>query len=69
MIPDSPGDMPAPVAMNPDAIGNPDETPVVFVGTDLAALLRPCAGKAPSRDGYCGGVNGFHADDCPELAS
>lgn len=63
--PDSLADMRESVVMNPSAIGDPDENPVVFVGADLRALLKPCAGNAPSRDGYCGGVNGFHADDCP----
>ena len=41
--------------VNASAIGNPDETPVVFVGAGLRALLNPCV---------CGGVNGYHADDC-----
>lgn len=56
--PESPGDLPGIVVMNPEAIGNPDETPRVFVGIDAAALFRPCAG--------CGGVNGWHAEDCDD---
>jgi hypothetical protein len=43
------------VVMTPEAIGDPDQTLTVFVGADLRALLNPCA---------CGGVNGFHADNC-----
>ena len=46
------------VVMNPEAIGNPDEAPQVFLGGDLARLLRPCV---------CGGVNGFHGADCQRL--
>jgi hypothetical protein len=45
----------AAVMLNPSAIGNPDETPQVWLGANMRALLKPCA---------CGGVNGFHADDC-----
>lgn len=55
--PDSLADMRESVVLNPSAVGNPDETPVVYAGADLRALLRPC--------GHCGGVNGWHADDCP----
>jgi hypothetical protein len=55
-----------PYVVNPEAIGDPDQTPVVRLSIDAAAALRPCAGKAPSRKGYCGGVNGFHAEDCPD---
>lgn len=51
--------------INPEAIGNPDMTPVVQATAGLRALLRPCPAAAPSRDGYCGGVNGHHAADCP----
>lgn len=53
--PETPGDLPGLVVMNPEAVGDLDVTPVVFVGNDLRALLGPCA---------CGGVNGFHGDDC-----
>lgn len=63
-VPDSPDELSL-VVMNPDAVGNPDEDPKVFVGADLRAWFAPCDGAAPSRDGYCGGVNGFHAEDCP----
>lgn len=53
--PDSLSDEDGLVVVNPSAVGNPDETPHVWVGADLRALLNPC---------QCGGVNGFHADDC-----
>lgn len=43
------------VVVNPEAIGDPSETPVVRVGAGLRALLRPCR---------CGGVNGFHTESC-----
>ena len=55
-----------PYVVNPEAIGDPDQTPVVRLSIDVAAAFRPCAGKAPSRNGYCGGVNGYHAEDCPD---
>lgn len=48
-------EMPESVVMNPEAIGDPEQTPILFVGNDLRALLRPCV---------CGGVNGFHGDNC-----
>ena len=54
-IPDSIEDENGIVVLNPSAVGNPDETPQVWIGADLRALLRPCA---------CGGVNGFHKDGC-----
>jgi hypothetical protein len=54
-VPDSLADMDESVVMNLEAIGDPDATPVVFVGAGLRALLNPCV---------CGGVNGFHAEDC-----
>jgi hypothetical protein len=54
-IPDSLADEDGAVILNPTAVGNPDETPQVWVGADLRALLSPCA---------CGGVNGFHAEEC-----
>ena len=63
--PDSLAEMRESVVMNPSAIGNPDEEPVVFVGADLRRWLNPCEADAPSRGGYCGGVNGYHAEDCP----
>ena len=53
--PDSLADENGLVVLNPSAVGNPDEVPQVWLGADLRALLRPCV---------CGGVNGFHADDC-----
>lgn len=53
------------VVVNPSAIGNPDETPRVRASAAMVAFLKPCAGDAPSRDGYCGGVNGYHLEDCP----
>lgn len=43
------------VVVNPEAIGDPNQEPLVFVGADLRALLNPCE---------CGGVNGFHRDSC-----
>lgn len=52
--------------VNPEAIGDPDRTPVVRLSINAAAVFRPCVGNAPSRNGYCGGVNGFHAEDCPD---
>lgn len=53
------------LVMNPEAVGDPDANPVVYVGPDLMRLLNPCRAAAPSReDGTCGGVNGFHATDC-----
>jgi len=57
-IPDSLADERVPVILNPSAVGNLDETPVVFVGADLRAVLNPCG---------CGGVNGFHDDACDEV--
>jgi hypothetical protein len=65
-IPDSLESEDGLVVLNPSAVGNPDETPIVWVGADLHRLLNPCGGDAPSRNGYCGGVNGYHADDCPD---
>ena len=55
--PDPLDDMQDSVVLNPSAIGNPNETPRLFVGAALRALLNPCA---------CGGVNGHHQDDCLE---
>lgn len=52
------------VVLNPDSVGNTDEAPIVWVGADLRRALNACGCAAPSRGGYCGGVNGFHADDC-----
>lgn len=66
-VPDSLADEDGLVVLNPSAVGNPDEIPRVWVGADLRALLNPCSADAPSRGGYCGGVNGFHAADCPVL--
>jgi hypothetical protein len=43
------------VVLNPSAIGNPGEVPQVWIGADLRAMLQPCG---------CGGINGFHAEDC-----
>ena len=41
--------------VNPQAVGDPDQTPIVHLSPDLVRLLNPCR---------CGGVNGFHAADC-----
>lgn len=60
-VPDDLGSERESVVVNPSAIGNPDETPRVFVGADLRRLLNPCPGGP---EGWCGGVNGFHADTC-----
>ena len=49
---------------NPGAIGDPDQTPLVWAGARLRRYLRPCTQQA--RDGECGGINGFHAEGCPE---
>lgn len=54
-IPDSLAGEDGAVVLNPSAIGNPDEVPKVWVGADLRALLNPCG---------CGGVNGFHRENC-----
>jgi hypothetical protein len=41
---------------NPEAIGDPTQTPRLFVGERLRALFNPCP--------KCRGVNGYHSDDC-----
>jgi hypothetical protein len=41
--------------VNPEAVGDPDQTPVVHLSPDLVRLLNPCR---------CGGVNGFHKAEC-----
>ena len=51
--------------VNPPAVGNPDETPIVKVSPALAGLMGRCSAASPSSwDGECGGVNGWHAADC-----
>lgn len=41
--------------LNPEAIGNPDATPVVCLSPEMIAAMGGC---------ICGGLNGFHADEC-----
>lgn len=50
-----------PHVLNPEAVGDPDQTPVVQVSRGLAALL------ASTRCSSCGLVNHLHEDDCPEV--
>lgn len=51
--------------VNPAAVGDPNQTPVVYLGAALARLMGRCEAPASSReDGQCGGVNGYHQDDC-----
>jgi hypothetical protein len=53
--------------VNPEAIGNPDITPIVECSPALVAYLAPCQEPITSRDGDpCGGVNRFHHIDCPK---
>lgn len=49
-----------PYVVNPDAVGDPEQTPIVHVSPGLAALLRQT--QCP----LCGHINQFHADDCVE---
>lgn len=49
-----------PYVENPEAIGDPDQTPVVNLGPDLAAAMR-AAGLVCQ----CGGMNGWHHAACP----
>jgi hypothetical protein len=46
--------------LNPEAVGDPNQTPIVLLSTDLVALLNPC---------QCGGVNGFHKPDCASVSA
>jgi hypothetical protein len=46
--------------LTPEAVGDPNQTPIVHCGPDLVALLKPCA---------CGGVNGFHRETCSNAAA
>jgi hypothetical protein len=55
--------------INPEAVGNPDQTPIVQLTRAQALSMRLCEANAPLRDGYCGGLNGYHADDCPDRPS
>lgn len=45
--------------VNPKAIGDPDETPIVQLDADTAAAWR-AAGLVCE----CGGMNGYHRPDC-----
>lgn len=41
--------------LNPESVGDPDQTPIVQASPALVRLLNPCR---------CGGVNGFHTPEC-----
>ena len=47
------------VVLNPDAIGNPDLTPVVQLSAASAAYFERTRCK------HCGLINYLHEDDCP----
>ena len=51
----TPGNLPGFVVMNPSAVGNPDETPAVFVGDALSDLMGLCRGDGTA-DGWCGAL-------------
>lgn len=44
--------------VNPDSVGNPEETPIVQADAAMLRWLRACD---------CGGLNGYHRADCPNL--
>lgn len=50
--------------VNPESIGNPDETPIVQLEPDEAAWFRD-----PKHGGctQCNGINWFHQPECPSL--
>lgn len=47
---------------NPEAVGDPDQTPIVQIPPDVVEAMR-AAGIICG----CGGMNGYHTDDCPGL--
>ena len=49
-----------PAVLNPGAIGNPDETPVVDLSSDVAAYFER------TRCPECRRINNLHADDCAQ---
>lgn len=48
-----------PVVLNPSAVGNPDETPIVQLPPSMAAFF------ARTRCPSCRQINQTHGDDCP----
>lgn len=50
--------------LNPEAIGDPDQTPVVQLSPGMVAAL-----KAAGIVCECGGMNGFHDEGCEALVS
>lgn len=63
---------PLPIILNPEAVGNPDKTPIVRLDANtapwlpLADWLRdPANGGCPE----CTGINWFHDENCPKADS
>ncbi len=55
-----------PYIVNPEAVGDPDETPIVHIPADTVAAMKRLGMVCE-----CGGMNGYHHPDCtaPGLAS
>lgn len=53
--------MSEPYVVNPDAIGDPDQTPVVRLSDEFIGAMRR-AGLVCA----CGGMNGYHDDECED---
>lgn len=52
-----------PKVINPEAVGDPDQTPVVDLGPDLVAAM-----KSAGIICECGGMNGFHDESCTAVS-